>query len=110
MHARITVAALLLAIAACTPHAVVQSPPVPALRTTAVKSAVSESNEATPWRFCLVGTKDCAALNEFTTCLLSTGRCKADAHVEFASSEFRLQLEPPVAGGANPEIILAVER
>lgn len=103
MYPRI-MAPLLLVIAACAPHAAVQSPPAPALGT------ASQSNDATPWHFCLVGTKDCAAVNEFTTCLLSTGRCNADAHIEYASSEMRLKLEPSVARGANPEIVLPVER
>jgi hypothetical protein len=113
MHARITVAALLLAIAACAPRPVVQSTPAAPTRDwlrSALNSAVLKSNDVDPWRYCLVGTKDCADLSEFATCLLSSGRCNADAHVEYASSESRLRLEPPVAGGANPEIILPIDR
>lgn len=113
MQARIIVAALLFAIAACAPRSVIQSTPAaptPDLRGSALNSVVRKTNDADPWQFCLIGTKDCADLHEFATCLLSTGRCKADAHVEYASSEYRLQLEPPVAGGAIPEIILPVAR
>ena len=115
MNARITVAALLLAIAACAPRPGVQSTPsapmpMPTLQTSALTPAIFESSDADPWRFCLVGTKDCAALSEFGTCLLSTGRCNSDAHIENAGAKIRLQLESPVTGGTNPEIIVPIDR
>jgi hypothetical protein len=112
MHASITVAVLLLAIVACSRRPVVQPPSAPplALQRSAPDAAVLKSNEEDPLRFCLVGTKGCAPVSEFGTCLLATGRCNADAHIQYASAEIRLQLESPVTGGARPEIILPIDR
>jgi hypothetical protein len=115
MCARIIAAPLLLVLLACAPHAVVhlpQSSPTPALRPAALSAARRESSDPNPWRFCLVGTRDCMTLSEMSigTCLLSTGRCRADGHIQPASTETRLLLESPAAGGANPEIVLPVER
>jgi hypothetical protein len=107
MYARTIVVPLLSAIAACAPHSVIQVPtPIPALLTTTVSAALLDSNDPNPGRLCLVGTKDCMSMSEvpFRTCLLSTGRCKADGRIQNADS--RLLLEPPVTGGANSEIIL----
>jgi hypothetical protein len=107
MYARTIVVPLLSAIAACAPHPVMQVPtPMPALLTTTFSAALLESNDPNPGRLCLVGTKDCMSMSDipFRTCLLSTGRCKADGRIQNADS--RLLLEPPVAGGANPEIVL----
>jgi hypothetical protein len=105
MYARTIVVPLLSAIAACAPHSVMQVPtPMPALLTTTVSAALLESNDPNPGRLCLVGTKDCMSMSEipFRTCLLSTGRCKADARIQNADS--RLSPEPRFIGGANPEI------
>lgn len=107
MYARTIVVPLLSAIAGCAPHSVMQVPtPMPALLTTTVSAALLDSNDPNPGRLCLVGTKDCISMSEipFRTCLLSTGRCKADGRIQNADS--RLLLDHPVAGGANPEIVL----
>jgi hypothetical protein len=106
MYARTIVVPLLLAIAACAPHSVMQVPtPMPALLTTKVSAALFESNDPNPGRVCLVGTKDCMSMSKtpFGTCLLSTGRCEADVRIQNADS--RLLPEPPVTGGADPEIV-----
>jgi hypothetical protein len=105
MYARTIAVPLLLAVAACAPHSVMQVPtPMPALLTTTVSAALLESNDPNPGRLCLVGTKDCMSMSEtpFATCLLSTGRCEADVRIQNADS--RLLPQFPVAGGANPEI------
>lgn len=102
MYARTIVVPLLVAIAACAPHPVMQvSTPVPALLTTTFSGALLESNDPNPGRLCLVGTKDCMSMSKtpFGTCLLSTGRCEADVRIQNADS--RLLLEPPATGGAN---------
>jgi hypothetical protein len=107
MYARTIVIPLLLAIAACAPHPVMQVPtPAPALLSSTFSAALLESNDPNPGRLCLVGTKDCMSMSKtpFGTCLLSTGRCEADVRIQNAYS--RLLLEPPVTGGANPEIVL----
>jgi len=115
MYARIIVAPLLLAIWACAPHPVaqtLQSTPPPAVRSSALSTAALESSDPKPGRLCRVGTKDCMTPSEMSVglCMLSTGRCKADGHLQYASSMGPLQLEPPVTGGANREITLPVER
>jgi hypothetical protein len=107
MYARTIVVPLLVAIAACAPHSVMQvPPPMPALLTTTFSAALLESNDPNPGRLCLVGTKDCMSMSKtpFGTCLLSTGRCEADVRIQNADS--RLLLKPPVAGGANSEVVL----
>ena len=107
MNARTLAVPLLLAISACAPHSAIQVPnPMPALLTATVSAALLESNDPNPGRLCLVGTKDCMSMSEipFSTCLLSTGRCKADGRIQNADS--RLLLEPRVSGGVNPEIVL----
>jgi hypothetical protein len=70
------------------------------------------SDDPNPARACHVGTNDCMTLREMEdgVCLLSTGRCNAGAHLQKASEEIRLKLESPVAGGANPEIVLSIKR
>lgn len=111
MCARTIVVPLLLAIAACAPRSVMQVPiPMPVLSTTTFSAALLDSNDPNPGRLCLVGTKDCMSMSgmPFRTCLLSTGRCKADGRIQNADS--RLLLEPPVTGSANPDIILPVVR
>jgi len=117
MYVATLVAPLLLAIAACVPHPAARlhqsSTLTPALLTAGLDDTRFDSSDPNPGRFCLVGTKDCMSLSEmsFGTCLLSTGRCKAEARIQPASAESRrLLLESPVAGGANPEIVLPLER
>jgi hypothetical protein len=115
MYAKMIVVALLLANAACAPRSVVRStPPLSALgfQPFALEPAVFESDDPNPGRLCQVGTKDCMTPREMYggLCFLSTGRCKADGHLQYVSAVERLQLEAPVAGGGNPEIILPVER
>jgi hypothetical protein len=43
-------------------------------------------------------------------CLVSTGRCKADGHIQKATADLQLKLESSAPGGVNPEIELPVER
>jgi hypothetical protein len=91
---------LLLTSAACAPPPVVRSSlpsSAQAFQSFALEPAVFESNDPNPGLFCLVGTKNCGASSEFGRCLLSTGRCKSDAHVEFASADSRLLLESSAA-------------
>jgi hypothetical protein len=107
MYARTIAVPLLSAIAGCAPHSVMQVPtPMPALPTTTVSAALLDSSDPNPGRLCLVGTKDCMSMSEtpFGTCLLSTGRCEADVRIQNADS--RRLLKPPVASGANSEVVL----
>jgi hypothetical protein len=91
MRERIIVASLLLVCAACAPHRASQSSPAPPLlrliATSTLNPAVLESNDPNPGHFCFVGTKDCMTPSEMYGgfCLLSTGRCKSDAHAQVAS-------------------------
>jgi hypothetical protein len=113
MYERI-LAPLLLGIAACASHPMVQSthPAAPALRASSVQPAVFESSDPNPGRLCHVGTKDCMTPSEMSTgsCMLSTGRCKGEGRLQYASATQRLLLESPVTSGALPEIVLSVER
>src|ERR1700676_2977036 len=96
MYARTIAVPLLSAIAGCAPHSVMQVPtPMPALLTTTVSAALLDSNDPNPGRLCLVGTKDCMSMSVvlFSTCLLATGRCKADGRIQNADS--RLLLDHP---------------
>jgi hypothetical protein len=113
MFARITVVSTLLACAACAPPSVVRSTaPRSALafQSVALELAIFESNDPNIGRLCQVGTKDCMTPSEMYAglCFLSTGRCQAGGHLQYAMQ--RLQLEAPVAGGVNPEIILPIGR
>src|ERR1700676_472994 len=93
MHAITIAVPLLSAIAACAPHSVMQVPtPIPALLPTTVSAALLDSNDPDPGRLCLVGTTDCMSMSDipFRTCLLSTGRCKADGRIQNADSHLLL--------------------
>jgi beta-lactamase regulating signal transducer with metallopeptidase domain len=70
------------------------------------------ANDPNPGRLCHVGTKDCMMPSEMSvgTCLLSTGRCQADGHLQPASADSRLLLEAPASGGATPKIVLPLAR
>jgi hypothetical protein len=112
MYAKIF-APLLLGMAACASHPIESThPAMPALRASAPQPAVLESGDPNPGRLCHVGTKDCMTPSEMSTgiCMLSTGRCKGDGHLQYAGAAQRLLLESPVTGGAIPEVVVPGKR